>query len=170
MTGQPPPRARGRLVLVVMLLAAAILAAWLLLRARPPVETVPAPPAAQAEEQPIAVYLARGDAVRGEAFFRRCIACHSVEQGGPASVGPNLWGVMGGPIGQRPGYVFSADLSSRGGTWDWEAANLFLRDPRAFAPRTRMTFAGVRNPQDRADVMLWLNRQGGTLTAPAGAR
>jgi cytochrome c len=151
-----------------MLLVAAGLVLWLLLRPRPDVGQASAPPAA--DEHPLAYYLARADPVRGETYFMRCAACHTIAPGDAASIGPNLHGVMGAPMGGRPGFAYSAALRGHGGSWDWEAANSFLRDPRAFAPGNRMTFAGVRNPQDRADVMLYLNREGGTLTLPVAGR
>ena len=166
MTEPAPSSSRGRLVLAVMLLVAAGLIFWLLLRPRPALEQAETP----ATEQPVAYYLARADPVRGETYFMRCASCHTIEAGGAASIGPNLHGVMGAPIGGRPGFAYSDALRSHGGSWDWEAANRFLRDPRAFAPGNRMTFAGVINPQDRADVLVYLNREGGTLTVPAAAR
>lgn len=159
-----PSSSRGRLVLAVMLLLAAGMIFWLLLKARPDVVQASAPPA---DEHPLAYYLARADPVRGETYFMHCAACHTIEQGAAPSIGPNLHGVMGAPIGGRPGFAYSDALRGHGGRWDWEAANAFLRDPRAFVPRNRMTFAGVRDPQDRADVMVYLNREGGTLTVPA---
>src|SRR5205085_2303359 len=115
-----------------------------------------------ADAQPIGYYLARGDAARGEAYFSRCTACHSIAPGAPPSIGPNLYGVMGHAIASRPDAVYSAALRDHGGTWDWDTASRFLQLPRAFAPGTPMTFVGVANPQDRAHVMLCLNRQGGS--------
>jgi cytochrome c len=167
----PPPR-KGRTVaiaLVVLLVLAAAIAAIVLLRARPPVVTVDVSDQV-APEQPLAYYLARADAARGEAYFARCSACHAIEQGAPTAVGPNLWGVMGNPIGSRPDYAYSQAMSRHGGRWDWAAANAFLRSPRNFLPQTRMSFYGIVNPQDRADIMLYMNRQGGALPAPEGAR
>ena len=167
----PRPFNTGRLVLVWLGLAAVALIAWLLLRARdeaPDIVDRVAPPPADA--QPIAYYLARADAARGQAFFQRCGYCHSIEPGSPHALGPNLRGVMGRPIASRPGYAYSQALRDKSGSWDWETASRFLQLPRAFAPGTRMAFAGVRDPQDRADVMLYLNRQGGSLAEPAGAR
>ena len=76
---------------------------------------------------------------------------------------------MGSQMASRPGFNYSQALRAKGGSWDWEATNHFLQLPRAFVPGTKMTFAGVRNPQDRADVMLYLNQQGGSLAPPAGA-
>lgn len=166
----PQPFNAGRLVLIFVGLSILIVGAWLVLGTRPePVPVVTAEPVPP--EQPIAYYLARGDAARGERYFARCAACHTIVEGGQHGLGPNLRGVMGSPFATRPGFaMYSEALTGRGGSWDWETTSRYLRSPRNFAPGTRMTFAGVSNPQDRADVMLYMNRQGGTLTAPAGAR
>ncbi len=124
-------------------------------------------PEPAAPEQPIAYYLARADAARGEAWFQRCAACHTAVQGGPHGLGPNLWGVMGSAVASRPGFtLYSPALRGLGGSWDWEKASRFLRAPRDAVPGTRMAYSGVINPQDRADVLLYLNRQGGSLAPP----
>jgi cytochrome c len=169
MGDQPTPFNKGRLVLVFIGLSAAILIGWLLLRARPAIEEAGAVEPAQ-PEQPLSFYLARADAARGEAFFGRCAACHTIATGTTEGVGPNLWGAMGSGVAARPSYSYSPALTAFGGRWDWERMNAFLKDPRAAVPGTRMSFAGVVDPQDRADVMLYMNRQGGRLPAPAAAR
>jgi cytochrome c len=117
-------------------------------------------------EQPIAHFLQTADAARGEAVFRKCAACHNADNGGANSLGPNLWGMMGAAIAQRAGFAYSEPLKARGGNWDWETMSAWLQSPRAFAPGTKMTFAGLSDPQERADVMLFLNQRGGTLTVP----
>lgn len=169
MAGPAPPPGKGRLVLIWFGLSLVIILAWLLLRPRPEPEPVvisePARP-----EQPIAYYLARGDVARGERFFARCAACHTINEGGPNGVGPNLWGAMGARIATRPGFEGNSDsLKDMDGRWDWETTARFLQNPRRFAPGTRMAFAGITEPQDRADVMLYMNRQGGNLPWPEGA-
>jgi cytochrome c len=171
MGGPAPSPNRGRLVLVLFGVAVGAVAAWLLVKTptAPPVPAVV--PQEQAAEQPIAAYLARADAARGEAYFQRCAACHTIAEGGPHSIGPNLYGVMGRPLASRPGFAsYSAALREKGGSWDWASTNAFLRAPREFVPGTRMAFGGVLRPEDRADLMLYLNRQGGTLPVPAGAQ
>jgi cytochrome c len=121
-----------------------------------------------AAEQPIAFYLQTADAARGQATFGRCAACHTINQGGPNGLGPNLFGVMGEPVATgHGGYAFSDALRNHGGTWDWETMSEWLRSPRAFAPGTRMTFAGLSDPQDRADILVYLNQNGGHLQIPA---
>ena len=64
------------------------------------------------------------------------------------------------------GFAFSDALKNHGGSWDWDTMSAWLRSPRTFAPGTKMTFAGLSDPQDRADVMLFLNQHGGALTIP----
>jgi cytochrome c len=118
-------------------------------------------------EQPIAALLASADAGRGEAQFKKCAACHTINQGGASGLGPNLWATMGAPLAHVPGFAYSDALKGKGGTWTWEAMSDWLRSPRAFAPGTKMTFAGIGDGQDRADLLLYLNAQGSNLPLPA---
>lgn len=168
MAGPPtPPPGTGRWAVVAVLLAFLLVGAGVLLTKRPapvPVRVEPAPSPAQ--EQPIATYLARADAARGEFQFQRCAACHQIVEGGAHGIGPNLWGVIGGRIATRPGYRYSPALGGRGGVWDWETTGEFLRSPRIFVPGTRMAFGGVTDPQERADLLAYLNSRGGSLTLP----
>lgn len=126
-----------------------------------------------AAEQPIAVYLAKADPARGEAVFKKCQACHNADKGGANAIGPNLWGVLGEPVGKGHGFAFTEALASKGGTWNWENLSEWLKSPKAFAPGTKMTFAGLSKPEDRADVMAFLNQKSDAPqplpTAPAAA-
>jgi cytochrome c len=108
-------------------------------------------------EQPIEVYLASADPAKGQQIFNKCMACHNADKGGANQMGPNLWGVLGEPIGQGKGFAFSDALSKKGGTWNWDNLSQWLTSPKAFAPGTKMTFAGLSNPQDRANVIAFLN-------------
>ena len=110
-------------------------------------------------EQPIEVFLAKADAAKGAQIFNKCAACHNATKGGPNQVGPNLWGVLGEPIGQGRGFAFTDALAKKGGTWNWDNLSQWLTSPRTFAPGTKMSFAGLGNPQDRADVIAYLNQQ-----------
>ena len=110
-----------------------------------------------AAEQPIEVYLAKADVAHGQQVFNKCMACHNADKGGPNQMGPNLWDVLGEPIGQGKGFAFSDALSKKGGTWNWDTLSQWMTSPKAFAPGTKMTFAGLSNPQDRADVEAFLN-------------
>jgi cytochrome c len=112
-----------------------------------------------AAEQPIEAYLAKADPAKGAQIFNKCAACHNATKGGPNQLGPNLWGVLGEPVGQGHGFAFSDALAKKGGTWNWDNLSQWLTSPKAFAPGTKMTFAGLGNPQDRANVMAYLNQQ-----------
>jgi cytochrome c len=110
-----------------------------------------------AAEQPIEAYLAKADPAKGQQVFNKCMACHNADKGGANQLGPNLWDVIGEPIGQGKGFAFSDALAKKGGTWNWDNLSQWLSSPRGFAPGTKMTFAGLGNPQDRADVIAFLN-------------
>jgi cytochrome c len=109
-------------------------------------------------EKPIAFYLATADAAAGEQVFKKCTACHNADKGGANALGPNLYGVMGEGIGKgHAGFAFSPALSGVGGNWTWDTMSAWLHSPKKFAPGTKMTFAGLSNPQDRANVIAFLN-------------
>jgi cytochrome c len=109
-------------------------------------------------EKPIEFYLASADPTKGEQVFKKCAACHNADKGGANQLGPNLWGVVGAPIGEGRGFAWSDVLSKHGGTWDWDSLSKWLTSPKAFAPGTKMTFAGLSKPEDRADVIAFLNQ------------
>jgi len=121
-----------------------------------------------AEEGPsLAALLAQGDAAAGEATFAKCMACHTIAQGGADGIGPNLWGVMGKPVGQHAaGFAYSTALSDHGGDWDFDNMSAWLASPRAFANGTKMSFAGLGDAQDRANVILYLLANGGGPALP----
>jgi len=112
--------------------------------------------------------LASADVAAGEKVFAKCAACHTVNQGGANGIGPNLYAVMGDPIGHgRGGFAFSDPLKSKGGQWSFDNMDAWLKSPREFAPGTKMTFAGLGKPADRANLIAWLNTQGSNLPLPA---
>ena len=124
--------------------------------------------AAGADAKPVEFYLASANPVKGEAVFKKCAACHVAAAGGANGIGPNLWAVVGGPIGKHAaGFAYSEALSGKGGNWDWKAMDAWLSSPRGFAPGTKMTFAGLGSPEDRANVIVYLNKQGSNLPIPA---
>ena len=115
---------------------------------------------AAAAEVPIATLLAAADPAKGEQTFKKCTACHTINQGGPNGTGPNLWGVVGKPIGKHAaGFPYSPALAGKGGNWDWENLNHWITSPRDFAPGTKMTFAGIGKGEERANVLAYLNTQ-----------
>ena len=100
--------------------------------------------------------LASADAGDGKKVFRKCKACHTADKGGAHKLGPNLWDVVGRAKAGAAGYKFSGALAGLGGAWTFEDLDAYLAKPRAFAPGTKMTFAGVRKAADRAAVILYL--------------
>lgn len=112
--------------------------------------------------------LASADVAAGEKVFAKCAACHTVNQGGANGIGPNLYATVGEGIGQgKGGFAFSEALKSKGGEWSFDNLDHWLKSPREFAPGTKMTFAGLSNPADRANLIAWLNTQGSNLPLPA---
>jgi len=124
-----------------------------------PIEGVVEEGAGAAEaEKPIEFYLASADPAKGEQVFKKCAACHNADNGGANALGPNLWGVLGEPIGKGAhGFAFSEALAGKGGNWDWDSLSQWLANPKKFAPGTKMTFAGLSKPEDRANVIAFLN-------------
>lgn len=116
---------------------------------------------------PIATLLATADPAKGADVFKKCSACHTINQGGANGIGPNLYGTMGKAVAGHAGFGYSDALKGVGGQWDWEKMNAWLLSPRKLAPGTKMTFAGLSNGQDRANVIAYLNQQGSNLPLPA---
>lgn len=104
--------------------------------------------------------LASADAAAGEASFRRCTACHTGEEGGANRVGPNLWGIVNRPVASKEGFAYSAGMQAfaEGGTvWDFEHLSGFLQNPRSYVQGTSMSFAGISDPQEEANLIAYLN-------------
>jgi cytochrome c len=116
-----------------------------------------APAGAPAAEQPIEQALASADPKRGEQTTRVCQTCHTFEKGGANKIGPNLWGVLGRKKASEAGFAYSDALKSKGGEWTVDDLNKFLANPRAYAPGTKMSFAGLPRENPRADVIAYLN-------------
>ena len=114
---------------------------------------------AGAPEEPIALLLASADVGRGESQVKAqgCVACHSFNEGGKAGVGPNLWNTIGAPHGHMAGYAYSTALKSKEGPWSFAELNDWLKKPSAYAPGTKMSYAGLADQKKRADIILYLH-------------
>jgi cytochrome c len=93
---------------------------------------------------------------RGEKVFRRCQACHTLEDGGQELRGPNLHGVFGRQAGTKDGYKFSNAFEASEVTWTEKTLDQFLAEPRTFIAGNKMAFPAVRKPEDRADLIAYL--------------
>jgi cytochrome c len=103
--------------------------------------------------------LAAGDAAAGQALFKaKCGVCHSVAAG-QNRVGPSLFGVVGRPAGTAPNYHYSEANKTSGKTWDNATLDVYLTNPKALIPGTKMIFPGLAAATDRADVIAYLDTQ-----------
>jgi cytochrome c len=96
------------------------------------------------------------DIDRGAKIFKKCASCHNAGKGEGAKVGPGLYGVGGRAKGIFAGFSYSDAMKTKGGIWDQASINEFITKPRDYLPGTKMAFAGLKKPQDRADVILYL--------------
>jgi len=95
----------------------------------------------------------------GKIIFQACIACHTFNEGGANQVGPNLFGIVGALTASKPGFEYSEVLLSLKRSehyWTTDALYEWLRDPFAYAPKTKMVYSGLLDPQDRMDVIAYL--------------
>lgn len=106
------------------------------------------------------------DIANGQSKFAFCRSCHTVTEGGPDLTGPNLHGVFGRKVGSKAGYAYSDALKAGGFTWDAEHLDKWLDNPREFLSGTKMTYAGLHDPKDRADLIAYLMVETGYKPAP----
>ncbi len=111
------------------------------------------------KEEPVdfAALLKTADFDRGAKIFKKCATCHSAGKGEAAKVGPNLYGVVGRSKGSTA-FAYSDAMKAKGGVWDMESINQFITKPKDYLPGTKMAFAGLKKPQDRADVIVYLQK------------
>ncbi len=113
-----------------------------------------------AEEKDFAAIFAAADAAAGEGVFKKCAACHKIEDGANG-VGPNLYGVVGREIASIAGFNYSGALPS-GKVWTGPELYAFLEAPKKYAPGTSMGFAGLKKSEERANLIAYLNNDDGT--------
>jgi len=106
----------------------------------------------------VAALLALGDIEHGKKIFKKCAACHSINQDGGNKIGPKLWNVMFRTIGSITDYKYSKALSGYKKEWSWEEINGFLTKPAKWIKGNKMGFAGLKTDKDRASVILYLNQ------------
>ncbi len=111
---------------------------------------------AAVETADLTALLAKADLKQGERAFLQCRACHSLEADGINKVGPKLHGVFDRPAGQVEGFNYSDPLLNSGIVWDVETMDKWLERPAALVPGNRMVFVGIRDPQQRANLIAYL--------------
>lgn len=111
--------------------------------------------AGTAEEQvDFPALLAAADPAAGEKVFGKCKSCHKLD--GSKGTGPHLDGVMGRPVASVADFAYSDGMKAHGGNWDPEPLQVFLTDPKGVVPGTKMTFDGLKKPEDRANLIAYL--------------
>ena len=108
---------------------------------------------------PLEPLLATASAENGAQIFKKCTSCHTIEAGGPNRIGPNLHAIVGAPKAKHPGYSYSRSMQEKGGTWTYDDLNVYLYNPRSFVPGTKMSFIGVKDDKERADLIAYLRQQ-----------
>jgi cytochrome c len=101
--------------------------------------------------------LATASAERGAQIAKQCGVCHNFEEGQGAKIGPDLYGVVDRPVASVPGFNYTPALKKKGGKWTFAALDKWIENPRADVPGTAMTFAGLSNQKQRADVIAYLD-------------
>ena len=113
--------------------------------------------------------LPTADAAAGEAKTAVCKACHNFDPAGTNNIGPGLYGVVGRKPASHPGFAYSAAMQAVGAkqpVWDYQHLFEYLKNPSAYAPGTKMTYAGMSSPQDRINLIAYLHTLGSSLPIP----
>ncbi|MES2676843.1 MAG: cytochrome c family protein [Pseudomonadota bacterium] len=116
------------------------------------------PDAKSAAAVDIATMIKNADIDAGAKVFKKCATCHTVNQGGANKIGPNLYGIIGRKKASIAGFTYSPALKAKSGAWTIEDLNIWLTNPKAFVPGTKMGFAGLKKDKDRANVIAYLKQ------------
>ncbi len=118
---------------------------------------VAVPAAAPASVVSVLEMVASADVARGKTLAKACTACHNFDKGGKNGVGPNQWDLVGRKKESVAGFKYSGKLAAQGGdVWTYGELNKFLANPKAYAPGTKMAYAGIKKAEDRAAVLAYL--------------
>lgn len=114
----------------------------------------------------VAAALPKASADSGKDVFRACTQCHTPEKGGAHKLGPNLFGIVDRDIGKLASFTnYSPAMSSKGGKWTWDHLTEYLHDPKGYVPGNRMSYAGVKDVAEMADLLAYLRTLADTPVA-----
>ena len=112
---------------------------------------------AEPETSPVVALIAAADLGAGKKAAKKCTACHSLTEDGANKIGPRLWDIVGQPIAAVEGFSYSKALKARAGeAWSYENLDAFLAKPKAWVPGTKMSFGGLKKPEQRAALIAYL--------------
>ncbi len=134
-----------------------------------PSPVVPDAPAAGGEVEPVvpfSVLLENADLARGEKLTKRCTSCHTFNKGGANKIGPNLYGIINVKAGQNSTYNYSAAFRGLDRVWGYDQLDAFITKPSRDVPRTKMSYAGLRDAEDRANLIRYLAQNGDNPPPP----
>jgi cytochrome c len=118
---------------------------------------------------PLPVLLAKADVAEGEKQSKKCQTCHNLVEGAGAKIGPDLYHVVGRKTASMPGFAYSAGMkahAAKAPVWTFDELHHFLENPRGYVDGTAMGFAGIKKPEQRADLIAYLNTLGSNLPLP----
>lgn len=110
--------------------------------------------AAAEEEEVVEIVLGTGDAGKGEKLFGKCKACHKLD--GTDATGPHLNGIVGRAVASSAGFGYSDAMAGHGGEWTLEALDAWIANPKEYLPGNKMSFAGLKKPEDRNNLITYL--------------
>ena len=123
------------------------------------INTVASSATASKDIESISDLLSTASLENGGKIFKKCGACHNYEKDSKSKIGPNLWNIINSPKASSDGFAYSNALVEFGGNWNYEDLNNFLYKPKEYIKGTKMNFAGLKNVQDRADLIIFLRQQ-----------
>ncbi len=113
----------------------------------------------------IAELMTKASVEGGAGVFKKCATCHTPDKGGKNGTGPNLWNLVGRKISGVEGFAYSNASKAKGGEWSWENLIPYINAPAAWMPGNKMAFAGIKDPGELAELMVYLRTLGDTPAA-----